>query len=90
MSRDMALVVDSTVVAGEMVETIRLAGGKLLKDVTIFDLYEGDKMEAGKKSIAYSLTYFDPERTLTDEEVTKVHEKVLKSVEEKHNAQLRG
>ena len=90
MSRDMALVVARAVVAGEMVETIRLAGGKLLKDVTIFDLYEGDKMEAGKKSIAFSLTYFDPERTLTDEEVTKVHEKVLKSVEEKHNAQLRG
>ncbi|MBP0724008.1 phenylalanine--tRNA ligase subunit beta [Bacillus sp. RG28] len=90
MNRDMALVVDSTVVAGEMVETIRSAGGKLLKDVTIFDLYEGDKMEAGKKSIAFSLTYFDPERTLTDEEVTKVHEKVLKSVEETHNAQLRG
>ncbi|PNB76381.1 phenylalanyl-tRNA synthetase subunit beta, partial [Pseudomonas sp. FW305-BF6] len=47
-------------------------------------------MEAGKKSVAFSLTYFDPERTLTDEEVTKAHQKVLKAVEETHNAQLRG
>lgn len=90
MSRDMALVVDQSTYAGDILETIRSAGGKLLKDVTIFDLYEGDKMEVGKKSVAFSLTYFDPERTLTDEEVTKAHQKVLKSVEENHNAQLRG
>jgi len=90
MNRDMALVVDSTVFAGDILSTIRLAGGKLLKDAIIFDLYEGDKMEAGKKSVAFSLTYFDPERTLTDEEVTKSHQKVLKAVEETHNAQLRG
>jgi phenylalanyl-tRNA synthetase beta chain len=90
MNRDMALVVDSTVFAGDILSTIRQAGGKLLKDAIIFDLYEGDKMEAGKKSVAFSLTYFDPERTLTDEEVTKAHQKVLKAVEETHNAQLRG
>ncbi len=90
MNRDMALVVDSTVFAGDILSTIRLAGGKLLKDAIIFDLYEGDKMEAGKKSVAFSLTYFDPERTLTDEEVTKAHQKVLKVVEETHSAQLRG
>lgn len=90
MNRDMALVVDSNVFAGDILSTIRLTGGKLLKDATIFDLYEGDKMEAGKKSVAFSLTYFDPERTLTDEEVTKAHQKVLKAVEETHNAQLRG
>ncbi|PGL69185.1 phenylalanine--tRNA ligase subunit beta [Bacillus sp. AFS055030] len=90
MSRDMALVVDSKVFAGDILSTIRSTGGRLLKDATIFDLYEGDKMEAGKKSVAFSLTYFDPERTLTDEEVTKAHSKVLKAVEETHNAQLRG
>ncbi|MET3196378.1 phenylalanine--tRNA ligase subunit beta [Bacillus sp. OAE603] len=90
MNRDMALVVDSTVFAGDILSTIRQAGGKLLKEAIIFDLYEGDKMEAGKKSVAFSLTYFDPERTLTDEEVTKAHQKVLKAVEETHSAQLRG
>lgn len=90
MNRDMALVVDTKVFAGDILSTIRSAGGKLLKDATIFDLYEGDKMEAGKKSVAFSLTYFDPERTLTDEEVTKAHQKVLSAVEETHQAQLRG
>lgn len=56
----------------------------------MFDLYEGEHMEPGKKSIAYSLKYFDPEKTLTDEEVTKVHDKVLTAVKEKAGAVLRG
>ena len=47
-------------------------------------------MEEGKKSLAFSLKYFDPERTLTDEDVTKAHEKVLNAVEEKAGAVLRG
>jgi phenylalanyl-tRNA synthetase beta chain len=60
-----------------------------LKD-TRLDLYEGDKIEPDKKSVAFSLTYEDPERTLTDEEVVKAHTKVLKALEEQVNAQLRG
>ena len=55
--------------AGEIASIIQGAGSRLLKDVNVFDLYEGEKMELGKKSVAFSLTYFDPERTLTDEEV---------------------
>ena len=47
------------------------AGGDLLKEIHIFDLYEGERMEEGKKSLAFSLKYFDPERTLTDEELQK-------------------
>ncbi|MFC4321023.1 phenylalanine--tRNA ligase subunit beta [Litchfieldia salsa] len=90
MSRDIALVVDQTIAAGVIKEAIIEAGGKLLKEVSIFDLYEGERMEDGKKSVAYSLRYFDPERTLTDEEVTKAHSKVLASVEEKFGASLRS
>ncbi|TWT26324.1 phenylalanine--tRNA ligase subunit beta [Planomicrobium sp. CPCC 101110] len=82
ISRDIALVLSKIVEAGTVVNVIRNAGGKLLKDVRVFDLYEGDKMEAGKKSVAFSLTYFDPEKTLTDEEVTAVHEKVLRALME--------
>ncbi len=66
------------------------AGGALLKEVHVFDLYEGERMEQGKKSIAFSLKYFDPERTLTDEDVTKAHDKVLAAVSEKAGAVLRG
>ncbi len=81
MTRDIALELDRTTTAGEIVEIIKNAGTKLLKDVKVFDVYEGEKMAPGKKSVAFSLTYFDPERTLTDEEVTAAHNKVLKALE---------
>ena len=82
MSRDVALVLSKIVEAATIETVIRNAGGKLLKDVRVFDLYEGDKMEEGKKSVAFSLTYFDPEKTLTDEEVINAHEKVLAALTE--------
>ena len=90
ITRDIALVVDRDVEAARLQAIIREAGGTLLKSVSIFDLYEGGHMEPGKKSIAFSLTYFDPERTLTDEEVVARHEKVLDAVKEKAGAVLRG
>lgn len=90
ISRDIALVVNRDQAAGELQQIIFSAGGKLLKDVSVFDLYEGEKMEPGQKSVAFSLIYEDPERTLTDEEVVKAHSKVLKALEEQANAQLRG
>ncbi|MFF5994373.1 phenylalanine--tRNA ligase subunit beta [Lysinibacillus sp. KU-BSD001] len=80
MTRDIALELDRTMPAGEIVAIIKGAGTKLLKDVKVFDVYEGEKMAAGKKSVAFSLTYFDPERTLTDEEVVAAHNKVLKAL----------
>ncbi|WP_350299660.1 phenylalanine--tRNA ligase subunit beta [Peribacillus frigoritolerans] len=89
-TRDIALVVDQATKAGDIQDIIEEAGGKLLKEVSIFDLYEGERMEEGKKSIAYSLKYFDPERTLTDEDITKAHDKVLEAVKEKAGAELRG
>lgn len=89
ISRDVALVLSKIVEAGSIENTIRNAGGNLLKQVRVFDLYEGDKMEEGKKSVAFSLTYFDPEKTLTDEEVTRVHEKVLEALKDA-GAELRS
>jgi phenylalanyl-tRNA synthetase beta chain len=90
ITRDIALVVDENVVAGELQKAIIEAGGKLLKEVSIFDVYKGDRLPEGKKSIAFSLRYYDPERTLTDEEVTAVHEKVIQAVEQRFGATLRG
>ncbi|BAQ11685.1 phenylalanyl-tRNA synthetase subunit beta [Bacillus sp. OxB-1] len=89
ISRDIALVVASETAAGTLEAVIRKAGGKLLKDVKLFDLYEGKNVEEGMKSLAFSLTYADPERTLTDEEVVKAHEKVLNALTEA-GASLRG
>ncbi|WP_042345433.1 phenylalanine--tRNA ligase subunit beta [Bacillus massiliigorillae] len=90
ITRDIALVVDKATVAGEIQAIITEAGGKLLKEVSVFDLYEGERMEEGKKSIAFSLKYFDPTKTLTDEDITKAHNKVLDAVKEKAGAELRG
>ncbi|MFB1080473.1 phenylalanine--tRNA ligase subunit beta [Jeotgalibacillus sp. JSM ZJ347] len=90
ISRDIALVTDRSVDAGKLESIIKEAGGKLLKNVQLFDLYQGDKMEEGKKSLAFSLTYMDPERTLTDEEVVKAHNQVLDAVKEKTGAELRS
>ena len=82
ITRDIALELDRATAAGEIVSIIKGAGTKLLKDVKVFDVYEGEKMTPGKKSVAFSLTYFDPERTLTDEEVVAAHSKVLKALEQ--------
>ncbi|MBS4194944.1 phenylalanine--tRNA ligase subunit beta [Lederbergia citri] len=90
INRDIALVVDKAVSAGTLSAIIKDAGKKLLKSVRVFDLYEGEHMEEGKKSIAFSLTYSDPERTLTDEEVVKAHNKVLTELKDKAGAELRG
>ncbi|MER2008929.1 MAG: phenylalanine--tRNA ligase subunit beta [Psychrobacillus sp.] len=90
ITRDIALVVDQEKATGELQAIIQQSGGKLLKGVHLFDLYEGEKMEPGKKSVAFSLTYFDPERTLTDEEVVNAHNKVLKALAEQAGAELRG
>lgn len=90
ITRDIALVVNKETVSGTLKDIILAAGGQLLKEVHVFDLYEGERMEEGKKSIAFSLKYVDPERTLTDEEVTKVHNQVLKALEEQAGAVLRG
>jgi phenylalanyl-tRNA synthetase beta chain len=90
ITRDIALVVDKAKSAFELKAVIEEAGGALLKEVYVFDLYEGDRLEAGTKSIAFSLKYFDPERTLTDEDVTKTHQQVLNALEQKTGAVLRG
>ena len=90
ISRDIALVVDRNVLGGDLERVIKSAGGSLLNTVKLFDLYEGEHMEDGKKSLAFSLVYMDPARTLTDEEVVKAHDKVLEAVKEQTGAELRG
>ncbi len=90
MERDIAVLVDVDVPAGQLLDTIAEAGGELLESARIFDLYQGSQVPAGKKSIAYGLVYRSGERTLTDEEVTLVHEKVLLALKERHSAELRA
>lgn len=81
ISRDIALVVPKTTESATLEKAIRSNAGSLLKDVHVFDVYEGEKMAEGMKSIAFSLTYQDPERTLTDEEVSEAHNRVIDALE---------
>lgn len=87
---DLAIVVDEAVPAERVVEVISKAGGRILTHVQLFDVYRGEQIGAGKKSLAYSLTYQSPERTLTDKEVAKVRQKIIRRLEDELGAQLRG
>jgi phenylalanyl-tRNA synthetase beta chain len=82
-------VIDRAVPAAEVEKAIWEAGGNLLVDVSLFDIYTGEQIPAGKKSLAYSLTYQHPEETLTDKKVAKVHGKIEKALEHKLGAALR-
>ena len=80
VSRDIAVVVDETVGAGTMMDAIRRAAAKTLEDVKLFDIYRGDKLGKGKKSVAYAITLRASDRTLTDEEINATMDKVLKAL----------
>jgi phenylalanyl-tRNA synthetase beta chain len=87
---DLAIIVPEDVTVERVEQSIRSAGGKLLEDMRLFDLYRGKGVETGKKSLAFSLTYRDPERTLTDDEVSAAHEKVVRKVTGAVGGELRG
>ncbi|MDR1087895.1 MAG: phenylalanine--tRNA ligase subunit beta [Coriobacteriales bacterium] len=79
---DLALVVDGCVPAEKLVQVARSAGGALLADVRVFDVFvDADKLGAGRKSVALALSYRSPERTLTSEEVEKLHSRVVRKLE---------
>ena len=80
VSRDIAVVVDEGVGAGTMLEAIRAAAGKTLEDAKLFDIYRGEKLGRGRKSVAYAITLRAPDRTLTDEEINATMSKVLKAL----------
>jgi phenylalanyl-tRNA synthetase beta chain len=86
---DLAIVVDESVAAKEVEDLIRRIGGQLLADVRLFDLYQGEQIMKGKKSLAYALTYQAPDRTLTDSEVAKVRTKIIEQLEKEIRARLR-
>ncbi|TID10531.1 phenylalanine--tRNA ligase, beta subunit [Staphylococcus aureus subsp. aureus 21204] len=76
MSRDIALEVDQNIPAADLLSTIHAHGGNILKGTLVFDVYQGEHLEKGKKSIAIRLNYLDTEETLTDERVSKVQAEI--------------
>jgi len=90
VKEDLALVLDEAVPAAQVQAAIRSAGGNLLAGITLFDVYRDEKLGAGKKSLAFSLTYQAPDRTLTDSDVAKVRGKIVKKLQDEFGASLRG
>jgi phenylalanyl-tRNA synthetase beta chain len=87
---DVALIVDRHIPEVEVAALLRQVGGFLLRDVELFDLYEGQQIPAGKKSLAYHLTFQSPNKTLTDKEVSKQRQRIVAQLEQRLGAQLRG
>jgi phenylalanyl-tRNA synthetase beta chain len=88
--RDIAVVVPDEVTAEQVTTTIVAAGGNLLRHVRLFDVYRGDNIPAGTKSLAYALTYQAEDRTLADREITEAHRNIEAQLRQTFKAQIRG
>ena len=89
VTRDVALLVDETVTHQQIVKTIKENGGKFLKEVHLFDIYQGKGIEHGKKSVAYSMSFLNPEATLVDEDINKAFTKLVAALETECGAAIR-
>jgi phenylalanyl-tRNA synthetase beta chain len=67
-----------------------MAGGKLVTEVRLFDVYRGPQIGSGKKSLAYGLTYQDPERTMNDQDSTRIRQKIVRKLADELGAVLRS
>ena len=90
IKKDVAFIVNKEINNIEVENVIKKSGGRLLTNIDIFDVYTGENVGNDEKSIAYSLTFSDPDRTLSDEEVMEVFNRIIKDVESKLNCKLRG
>lgn len=89
VERDLAILIDETIPSVEILRVIQDSGVALVSDVRIFDVYRGEGIGQGKKSMAYRIRYASSERTLTDEEVSEAHNTIVNALEVKLNAVLR-
>ena len=89
MEKDMAFILDKNIEAGEVIDVIKKAGGRILSDVAVFDVYEGENIDNSKKSIAFKLNFMDINRTLNEEEVMQSFKKIIEKVESEFQAKLR-
>ena len=89
IKRDIALLVAEDIQNSDIIKTIKENGGANLASVNIFDVYAGEKIDLGFKSLAYTLTFENKERTLTDDEVNKAFDKVVNKLQENYKAVIR-
>jgi len=88
--RDLALLVDQSVVVAGLLELVREQAGEWLSNLTLFDVYAGEGIENGKKSLALGLTWQHPSRTLTDEEISSVFNAIVTAAQQRFDAALRS
>ncbi len=88
--RDMAIVVPETMPAGRVEEVIREAGGELVVKIGLFDVYRGEQISSGEKGLAYSLRYQSAQKTLTDDEVDGIQQRIVAALREKLGVRLRS
>jgi len=89
VNKDVAFVMDKAKTSKEIETVIKKAGGSLLTNIEVFDVYTGENVGENEKSIAYSLTFNDSKKTLTEEEITPIFEKIIDTVENKCGVKLR-
>ncbi|WP_297135071.1 phenylalanine--tRNA ligase subunit beta [Terrisporobacter sp.] len=89
-SRDIALLVKDEIIVKQIEDIIKANGENLLESYKLFDVYKGSQIAEGYKSIAYSIIYRSKDKTLTDEDVNKVHHNIIRELEEKLDAKLRS
>ncbi|MBC2580280.1 phenylalanine--tRNA ligase subunit beta [Clostridium sp. DJ247] len=89
VTRDMAILVDDEILVQDIEEIMWKQGGNILESIKLFDVYKGEQIPSGKKSIAYAIVYRAENKTLKDEDVNKVHDKIVRTLENRLGAQLR-
>ena len=90
VTRDIALVMDESVELGPVMADIASAGGKLVEDVRLFDIFRGERLGLNKKSVAFSVSLRAADRTLTDAEINAAMDKVIAVCRDKYGAVLRS
>jgi len=89
VKKDVAFVMKKDIPSVEVEKVIKKAGGKLLTNIEVFDVYTGENIGKDEKSVAYSLTFNDSKKTLTEEEITKIFENIIANVEKLNDVSLR-
>jgi len=90
VSRDLAIILDRNMTSAKVREFIFGLGENFLTDVLLFDMYEGSRIEKNQKSLAFRLMYRSPDRTLTDEEVNEIHQRIMNQTLREFNASLQA
>ena len=90
VSRDLALIVGKDVAAKDLIKAIKMTGRGLVSEAQIFDVYEGEHIEEGKKSVAISVTYGSEDHTLSDKEITEMENRIKFELSKSFHAELRG